>query len=607
VARYTPDSKERVRDAVDMIDLVGTRTELKRAGTSRYAGLCPFHEERSPSFGIDPNTKLYHCFGCGVGGDCFTFVQELEGLDFTGALEFLAERYNVTLEADDDDPQAAEKRRRHDRLLELLERTAAYYVRMLWESDEAGPSREYLAGRGLHEPILREFRVGYAPSAWDRVLTASRRSGFSEGELAAAGLVSRSRENGRVYDRFRRRIMFPLCDRRGAVLGFGARAVGPDQQPKYLNSADGELYHKGRHVFGFHNARAAAAKAGTVILAEGYTDVIALHQAGLSNTVGLMGTALTPDQVSELARMAKVVQLALDADGAGQEAMLRAARVARGKDLDLRIVPLPAGSDPADLVLAEGADHMRELAQESVPFVSFQVDRALAAGDVASAEGKDRVIEALRPVFAPATLPPGALREELLKRVADRLNLAQSLVSSWLSAPSFAAAAGGDRPANPNGNGNGGAGAGGTAPRAALSRDERQQRAFLALCIATPADGVRALTELDIERDFTTDLLRAAARHLRAHAAAPLDELPGELAALIPELAVRAADLQATPAMLELERLQLELARVEREIVVARGAGSGVGELAQERLSLQGAVDRAMLVAMDDTAPTDVL
>jgi DNA primase len=597
VARYTPDSKDRVKDAVDMIDLVGTRTELKRAGAARYTGLCPFHEERSPSFGINPDTKLYHCFGCGVGGDCFTFVQELEGVDFTGALEFLAERYNVTLEASDDDPQAAARRRRQDRLLELLERTAAYYVRMLWESDEAAPSREYLAGRGLREPILREFRVGYAPSAWDRVLTASRRAGFTEAELGTAGLVSRSRENGRVYDRFRRRIMFPLCDRRGAVLGFGARAVGPDQQPKYLNSADGELYHKGRHVFGFHNARAAAAKAGTVILAEGYTDVIALHQAGLANTVGLMGTALTPDQVSELARMANVVALALDADGAGQEAMLRAAGVARGKGVDLRIVPLPAGSDPADFVLAEGADRIKELAAASVPFVSFQVDRALASGDVASAEGKDRVIEALRPVFAPATLPPGALREELLKRVADRLNLAQSLVSSWLSAPPAPRAAS-EASEAPAANGH-------TVPRAALTREEEAQRSFLALCIAGKTDGVRALTELDLDEAFTTDVLRLAAHHLRAHAADPLDGLPSELTSLIPELSVRAAELTATPGKLELERLQLELATVERGLAVAHGAA--VSELAQRREGIRGAVDRAMLVAMDDTAPTDVL
>ncbi len=601
MARYTSESRDRVRDAVDMIDLVGTRTELKRAGASRFTGLCPFHEERSPSFGIDPNTKLYHCFGCGVGGDPFTFVQEIEGVDFKGALEFLADRYNVTLEADDEDPAQAAQRERRGRLLELLERTAAFYVRNLWESDEAAPSREYLAQRGLQESILREFRVGYAPSAWDKVLLASRRSGFSEEDLATAGLISRSRDAGKVFDRFRRRIMFPLCDRRGAVLGFGARAVGADQQPKYLNSADGELYHKGKHVFGFHNARAAAAKAGAVILAEGYTDVIALHQAGLSNTVGLMGTALTPDQVSELAQMAKVLQLALDADSAGQEAMLRAARVARGKDLDLRVVPLPAGSDPADLVQAEGPQRIQELVAASMPFVTFQVDRELAAGDPDSAEGKDRIIEALRPVFTAQTLPPGALREDLLKRVADRLNLAQSLVSSWLSAPAAARAAA-ERPAA---NGHGVEHA--PAPRAALSRDERQQRAFLALCIAIPAEGAGALAALDIDRDFTTDLLRAAARHLCDHVAAPAESMPDELAGLIAELAVGTTDAEVTPALLDLERLQLQLSRVDREIVAARRVGSGVGALAEQRLVLQGDVDRAMLIAMEDTAPTDVL
>jgi DNA primase len=264
-------------------------------------------------------------------------------------------------------------------------------------------------------------------------------------------------------------------------------------------------------------------------------------------------------------------------------------------------VPLPAGSDPADLVGSQGAQAVQALVADSVPFVSFQVDRELAAGDPDSAEGKDRIIEALRPVFTPATLPPGALREELLKRVADRLNLAQSLVSSWLSAPMSSRPAA--QPADSNGHTSGGA----AEPRAALSRDERQQRAFLSLCIAAPAEGANALAMLDIDNDFTTDLLRGAARHLRAHVAAPIEELPPELAGLIPELAVRATELTVTPAGLELERLQLELARVKRQIVAARTAGSGVGELAQRRLELQGAVDRAMLVAMEDTAPTDVL
>jgi DNA primase len=226
VARYTDDSQERVRDAVDMLDLVGTRVELRRAGATRYEGLCPFNDERTPSFGINPAEKLFHCFGCGEGGDAFRFVQLTQGVEFTGALEFLAARYGVQLEVVGEDPAAAERRRARDRLLELLERTAAWYVRALWEAKEADPARAYLASRGLEEGLLREFRVGYAASAWDRVLLASRRAGFSDRELVAAGLASRARGKGRTYDRFRRRIMFPLCDARGRVLGFGARAVG---------------------------------------------------------------------------------------------------------------------------------------------------------------------------------------------------------------------------------------------------------------------------------------------------------------------------------------------------------------------------------------------
>ena len=341
MTRYTDDSKERVRDAVEMVDLVGTRTELRRAGVNRYEGLCPFHEERTPSFGIDPAQKLFYCFGCGEGGDAFKFVQLTEGLDFKGALEYLADRYGVKLEPLEEDPATAERRRERERLLELLERTATFYVRYLWDSGEAAPAREYLASRGLDEAALREFRVGYAPSAYDTLLHAVRRAGFSNREVYDAGLAQRAKGEGMLYDRFRRRIMFPLCDMRGRVLGFGARALGADQKPKYLNSAEGIVYHKGRNLFGADIARAAATKAGSVIVAEGYTDVIAMHQAGLRNTVGLMGTALTEEQVGELSRLAPRIQLALDADGAGQEAMLRAARVAAGRRLELRVVPLP--------------------------------------------------------------------------------------------------------------------------------------------------------------------------------------------------------------------------------------------------------------------------
>src|SRR3954466_5880222 len=360
-----------------------------------------------------------------------------------------------------------------ERLLELLERTATFYVRYLWDSSEAAPARKYLASRGLDEAVLREFRVGYAPSAYDKLLHAVRRGGVSNREVFDAGLAVRSKGEGALYDRFRRRIMFPLCDLRGRVLGFGARALGADQKPKYLNSADGAVYHKGRHLFGADIARAAAAKAGSVIVAEGYTDVIAMHQAGLRNTVGLMGTALTDEQVGELSRLAPRVQLALDADGAGQEAMLRAAKVAAGRRLELRVVPLPAGADPADLVAAEGARAMQRLVDTSVPFVRFRVERELSTGDLASAEGKDAVIGALRPVFA--QIPPSALREELVALVADRTDLAPAMVGSWLAQGAGRPAAASPRAAVPRTSGAPGerAASGGARPRAAAGAPPR--------------------------------------------------------------------------------------------------------------------------------------
>src|ERR1700761_5504511 len=355
MALYTSSSRDAVRDAVDFVELVSARTELRRAGPARYEGLCPFHDERTPSFGIDPAQKVYYCFGCQASGDVFTFVQETEGVDFKGALELLAERYGVELQREQEDPREAERRRRRERLLELLKRTSGYYERYLWESSEASRARAYLAERGLSEEMLREFRVGYAPSAWDRVLLASRRGGFSEAELYATGLAQRSKQNGQPYDRFRGRIMFPLADVRGRVLGFGARAMREDQKPKYLNTSDNDVYHKGLHLYGADLARAHATRAGEVVVCEGYTDVIALHQAGLRNAVGLMGTALTAEQVGELARMASTVLLALDADTAGQEAMLRASALAAKRKLELRVVELPAGADPAELVQREGA------------------------------------------------------------------------------------------------------------------------------------------------------------------------------------------------------------------------------------------------------------
>ena len=595
---YTDDSIERLRQTVDMAELVGAKTELKRSG-QQLMGICPFHDERSPSFSVDPVQKVFHCFGCGEGGDLFKFVQLTEGLNFREAVESLSDRYGVTMELTEEDPQAAQRREKRDRLLELLERTAAFYVRNLWESPEAEESREYLKARGLDEALLREFRVGYAPSAWDKVLVASRQKGYSEAELWDAGLTAKN-QKGNVYDRFRRRITFPLCDSRGRVLGFGARAVGADQQPKYLNSSENAVFHKGRQVYAADLARAAAAKSGEVILCEGYTDVIAMHQAGLRNTVGLMGTALTEDQVSELARMAPVVALALDADSAGQEAMIRAAKVAEGRKLELRVVPLPAGSDPADIVQNEGPATITKLVSGSVPFVRFRVDRVLLLADLETAEGKDRAVSELAPIITP--LPASAMRDELTELAAAALGVSGAKLTEWLGRarplpvpePSAAPAASSDGDERPQ-----------RTAASIIDPGARVERAFLVQCLAEPAVGREALAAMDLEADFVSPVfLRAAQLILAAPAGSEIHAPPEdeELSRTIAELQVRAIQNASSNAALKAEGLRLRAARTEREIVVAQqNDPKQLVALVEQRESLRDQIEREVEESLEQT------
>jgi len=592
VTRYSADSRDRVREAVDMLALVSARTELRRAGVDSYFGLCPFHDERTPSFHVRPDEKHYHCFGCQMSGDPFDFVMETEGLDFRGALEALAERFGVQLETEEEDPAAASRRRRREWLLSLLARAAIFYSRYLWEADEAAPAREYLLGRGFEERTLREFRVGYAPSAWDRLRNASRRAGFSDEELLATGLAQRSRGRpGQVYDRFRRRIMFPAVDARGKVRGFGARAMGEGQQPKYLNTSEGELYRKREQLFGIDLARAPAARAGRIILVEGYTDVMALHQAGIRNAVGIMGTSLTEEQLDALERVAGVLELCLDADSAGQEAMARAARLAAGRRLELRVVALPEGSDPGELIAREGAEGLARRVGESQPFVAFAVERILAREQVRTAEGKDRALAELRPLLG--EVGDGMLRDELLRRIAGRLELSERRLAA-LSAPQAGPppSAPVERRAQTD-----------TPQRSppavgageAVDQQRRLERGFLALCVAVPDAGERALSDDGLDGLLTSGLYRRAARHLRGRLGQPMADLPAgdeDLARAVAELVQRAArGRRVGPDHLEHARLLLELARLERLIRRARvEPGLDSVSLARERERVRGAL-----------------
>ena len=579
MALYTRDSVERVKQAVEIVEVVGARTDLRRVG-QRFTGLCPFHDERTPSFSVSAELGLYHCFGCGESGDAIRFVQQTEGLDFRQAIELLADRYGVELKAEREDPRAEERRRRRERLLGLVDRTATYYARYLWESREAEPARRYLASRGLGEQVLREFRVGYAPSAWDRVLIAAQRDGYTVEEIAATGLGQRGSRGG-FHDRFRGRIMFPLADARGRVLGFGARAVRDGQQPKYLNTAENELYHKGRQLFGIDHARAAAAKAGAVVVVEGYTDVLALHQAGVAESVAIMGTALTQEQLAELHRAAGEVRLALDADRSGREAMLRAGRAARSRGLSLRVVGLPEGRDPADLVAGEGVEAFRSLLEGAISVVEFEVRRLLAEADLDSPGGRDRALEAVRPLIASVEART-ATRDELVRYVADRLDVPTAYLKTELSAPVASPAGAGARSGSTTGS------------RAASVRDSvseavgrerdggsavppietavRAERAFLAMCLAEPAIGRGYLERLEDDH-LSSSLLRRVRRHLLQSFDSPLASLPADdpsLAAGVAEVAMLADEEPSSEPALRLGFLQLDLRRIERALRAAR-------------------------------------
>src|SRR5262245_48096334 len=320
-----------------MIELVGARTQLRKAG-GRYTGRCPFHEERTPSFSVNPQDKLYYCFGCGAGGDAITFVRETEQLDFTQAVEWLADRFRVPLEYEEGSPATDERRRKRDRLVALLERATSFYERYLWETDAGGPAREHLQSRGFAEEVCREFRLGLAPGG-STLATRALKEGFTREELAAAGLVNR-----RGNDYFNQRLLFPLADARGRVCGFQARRLRDDDPipAKYVNSPEGELFRKGDLLYGLDRARRAIAKQDRAVIVEGNTDVLALRQAGFEPVVASMGTALTENQLRELSRLTNRLFLCFDADAAGQEATLRGMELATNRTFEVYVVPLPS-------------------------------------------------------------------------------------------------------------------------------------------------------------------------------------------------------------------------------------------------------------------------
>jgi DNA primase len=497
VARIKDASVREVVAAADMVEVVSGRTALRRAG-ARYSGRCPFHEERTPSFSVNAADKLYHCFGCGKGGDVITFVRETENLDFAGAVEWLAERFRVTLEYEEASPQQEESRRRRERLHALLDAAVAFYERHLWEAAAGASVREYLAGRGLREEVCREYRLGLSPGAG--LAAKARERGFTPDELRAAGLT-----NARGNDYFPYRLMFPLADARGRVVGFQARKLREDDplRGKYVNSPEGELFRKSAILYGLHLARTPIAKAEHAVVVEGNTDVIALRQAGFEPVVASMGTALTERQLKELQRLTRRLTLCFDSDAAGEEASLRGMELAHSLGFDVRVVTLPQGQDPADA--PEGFEERIADAESFVHYrVRLELDRA-----------PDRQEAFLRAREVLQRHEDSPEWQDALRLLAGRLSLPKETLSGLQPK-------GGTRTLEAD-----------LSPKL-LEKDERLERNALASCLVAPGL-VRLLGELSPDH-FDAELHR----RFRARLVDGGEE-DAELLALRAELDARAA------------------------------------------------------------------
>jgi len=525
VARIKDASVDAVKNAAEILPIVEDYVRLRKAGGT-YKGLCPFHQERTPSFTVTPARGTFKCFGCGEGGDAISFVERMEQVDFVGAIESLAKRFGVPIEYEEISPEAERERRRKERLGQLMERATGFYERVLWESEQGAFARAYLASRGLGEEVCRAFRLGYAPGG----ATLARRAlqeGYEREELAAAGL-----SNKRGNDYFQRRLVFPLADARGGVRGFQARKLHDDDplQAKYVNSPESDLFKKGDLLYGLDSARQPIAKEDRAVVVEGNTDVIALRQAGFLPVVASMGTALTERQLRELARLTKRLFLCFDSDAAGAEATLRGMELAVGQGLDVQVVSLAKGTDPAD-------DPGAFEAQLALP-VSYPVHRVRLLHE--RARDKQSAFAAIRTFLASIADSPE--RQDALRLAADLLDLPPETQAGLAPA-------------------RGSSSAGIVSPRL-LDAGQRLERHALAGVAAHP-ELKPILAELGPE-DFDSELHRRARAHLLGQE--PPD---GELTPLLAELYALADEESIGVPTAKQLLLGLRERRLERELAAA--------------------------------------
>jgi DNA primase len=391
VGLIPPHLLEQIRAANDIVDVVGASVPLKRAG-GNFRGLCPFHREKTPSFNVNPANQIFKCFGCGKGGDVFTFVREYEGLDFMAAVRRLAERANIPLEFDDN-PAAREQKHIKELLWNLHEQITQRWQNAL--ANEAGGqlARDYLAKRGLRAEAIKLFRLGAAPEAWDDTVNWARSKGHDLKLVAQAGLILQKEGTDRYYDRFRGRLMFPICDEQGRVIAFSGRILsGDEKQAKYVNSPETPIFTKGKVFFGIDKSKRPMLDAESAIVCEGQLDLIACYMAGVQNVVAPQGTALTPDHARILKRYVEEVVLCFDADNAGQNAAMRSLGPLLDAGLAIRVATIPNGKDPDDFIKQNGGEAFRQVAEQAEGFFDWYLKRLCATNDPRTDKGRVAIL-----------------------------------------------------------------------------------------------------------------------------------------------------------------------------------------------------------------------
>ncbi|HWP81411.1 MAG TPA: DNA primase [Bacteroidota bacterium] len=419
--RIPPETIDQIRDANDIVEIIGGFVRLRKRGKN-YIGLCPFHQEKTPSFTVSQEKQMYHCFGCGKGGNVFTFVMETEKVSFVEAVRSLAERVGIALPSESGDARSSEI----ENLYNVCRAAGLFFHRNL-ETSEGTTALEYFRGRGFSEETIKTFGLGYALNSWDGLINHAKREGLNPEYLLKAGLV-RTRDDGSMYDYFRGRAMFPILSTSGRVLGFGARKIRSDDpiEGKYINSPETPIYNKSRILFGLFHTKESIRSEERALLVEGYADLISLFQAGVQNVVASSGTALTSEQLQLLGRYSKKLVLVYDADSAGSSAAVRGIDLALGQDFDVQVAELPEGEDPDTFVRKHGAAEFRALVARSVSLIDFKMGRFRAAGHLTTPEGQAQAVRSV--VQSIAKMKDELKRSFYVKEVAQKYELYESVL-----------------------------------------------------------------------------------------------------------------------------------------------------------------------------------